>query len=56
MESYVTKRIRCPECLNYMTVTEQDNGCLQGTCAVCHSRISRKRHSKKETVIKIIRS
>lgn len=55
METNGIKRIRCPECLNYMTVTENDKGCLQGVCSVCHSKISSKRHSAKEKLIRVIR-
>lgn len=51
----ITKLMRCPECLNYMTYTVNEKGCLCGTCTVCHSRVSTKQHSSKERLIRVIR-
>ena len=50
-----TKRMRCPECLNYMTFTVNDKGSMLGTCTVCHCKVSSRQHSPKEKRIRIYR-
>ena len=49
------KTIKCPQCLNYMKVSECNNGAYKGMCSVCKSIIYSREHSKKETLLKIIR-
>ena len=54
-EKNVTKKMRCPECLNIMKANICENGAISGTCPVCKSAIYCKRHSIKETHIRIVR-
>ena len=55
-EKKKTKKIRCPECLNYMQVTICKNGANTGKCQICKSVISCKQCSSKEKRIKIIKN
>ena len=50
-----TIRVRCPDCLNYMTVKTQPNGSYSGTCPVCKAKIFSKEYSPKERHIKIVK-
>ncbi len=49
------KRIKCPECLNYMDMDEHPNGSAMGRCSNCHSLIIFKQHSENERRIRIVR-
>lgn len=49
------KRIKCPECLNYMNMDEQANGSAIGRCSNCQSLIIFKQHPEKERRIRIVR-
>lgn len=49
------KRIKCPDCQNYMTVNINENGDAKGHCNKCNSVIITRSPSAKETVIKILK-
>ena len=48
-------RVRCPNCLNYMSVSAQPNGSYSGICPVCKAKIFSKEYSPKERHIKIVK-
>ena len=50
-----SKRIKCPECLNYMQVAVTMKGKAVGYCGHCHSKISIRQPSEKERLIRIVR-
>lgn len=50
-----TKRIKCPECLNYMCVDIKENGSAMGCCPRCHATIIVRRRSDKERLIRIVK-
>lgn len=50
-----TKKVKCPECFNYMILTAHNNG-YSGQCSVCRSVIFSKQHTPKEKLIKIIKA
>lgn len=50
-----TKRMKCYECLNYLTATVHENGGISGTCPVCKATFFAKEHSNKEKLIRIIK-
>lgn len=54
MEKVSTKRTKCPECGNYMTVSLHNNGSESGKCPVCKSVIYKKQPRPKEKIIKIV--
>ena len=47
------KIIKCPKCLNKMSVNVQKNGDIKGTCQMCKSTVITKQHSN-ETLIRIV--
>ena len=47
------KTIKCPKCLNKITVKILKNGDLKGTCQICKSTIIAKEHTN-ETLIRIV--
>jgi len=47
------KKIRCPECFNFMTLTAHNNG-YSGQCGVCKCVVQSK-HKPKEKLIRIIK-
>lgn len=49
------KRMKCPDCLNYMTATVHSNGNISGRCPVCKSMIFSKEPSEKERLIRIVK-
>ena len=49
------RRIRCPDCLNYIKVKVDDTGFISGTCIVCKTRIDSKQCSDRERRIRIIK-
>ena len=49
------KRIKCPDCLNYMTVTINDNGDAKGHCKKCNAVIIEKKPSETERLIRIVK-
>lgn len=49
------KKIKCPSCSNYMNLDACKNGAYKGTCSVCKTIVFAKKHTKKETYIKIIK-
>lgn len=51
-----TVTIKCPECLNTMTVKATEKGNYSGKCHVCHSLVFSRQHSAKERHIKIVRN
>ncbi len=57
-EAYMSKvkRIKCPDCLNYMTVTVNDNGEAKGCCKKCNAVIIAKQPSEKERLIRIVKA
>lgn len=48
-------RMRCPDCLNYMTAKVVSEGAVSGICPVCKSLVYSKQHSNKVKYIKIIK-
>ncbi len=50
------KRIKCPDCLNYMTVTVGDNGEAKGRCKKCNAVIITRQPSEKERLIRIVKA
>lgn len=50
------KRIKCPDCLNYVTVTIGENSEAKGCCKKCNSVIIAKQSSEKERIIRIVKS
>lgn len=50
------KRIKCPDCLNYMTVTISANGDAKGFCKKCNSTIIARQSSEKERLIRIVKA
>lgn len=50
------RRIKCPDCLNYMTVTVHENGEAKGFCKKCNSTIIARRASEKERLIRIVKA
>ena len=51
-----TKKIKCPECLNYMNIKVNSNGTSSGHCSVCKSAIYSKQNTPKEKIIKITKN
>lgn len=49
------KRIKCPDCQNYMTVTVQ-NGEAKGRCKKCNAFIIARQPSENERLIKIVKA
>ena len=49
-----TKRIKCPQCLNYMIAKRCKDGIYKGCCPVCKATITTKQTSSKEITIKIL--
>lgn len=47
------KTIKCPKCLNKISVTILKNGDIKGTCQICKSTIIEKEHAN-ETLIRIV--
>ncbi len=50
------KRIKCPECLNIMTVTVDAHGEAKGVCKKCKSVIIAKQSSERERLIRIVKA
>lgn len=50
------KRIKCPDCLNYMTVTIGANSEAKGCCGKCNAVVIARQPSEKERLIRIYRS
>lgn len=50
------KRIKCPECLNSMTVTVDAHGEAKGVCKKCKSVIIAKQSSERERLIRIVKA
>lgn len=50
-----TRRIKCPDCLNIVTVSIDENGEEKGYCKKCNTVIMGKQPSEKEKVIRIIK-
>lgn len=48
-------RIRCPECSNYLNANENEKNVISGQCPVCKVIIFKRKHSSRETLIKIIK-
>ena len=48
-----TQTIKCPKCLNKMSILLQKNGDMKGTCQICKSTVITKQHSN-ETLIRIV--
>ncbi len=49
------KRIKCPNCLNYMMVEVKEDGKAKGFCKKCNAVITVKQASAKEKVIRIVK-
>lgn len=49
------KRIKCPSCLNYMTVTVNEKKETRGFCKKCRAAIIAKQPSVHEWFIRIIK-
>ena len=49
------KRIKCPDCLSFMTVTIGANGEAKGFCKKCNSVVIARQSSEKERLIRIVR-
>ena len=50
-----TIRMKCYECLNYLTANVHENGGISGTCPVCKTTFFAKQHSCKEKHIRIVK-
>jgi ribosomal protein S27E len=50
-----TRRIKCPDCLNIVTVTIDESGELKGFCRKCNAVIMGKQPSAKEKLIRIVK-
>ncbi len=50
------KRIKCPDCLSFMTVTVGANGEAKGFCKKCNSVVIARQSSEKERLIRIVRA
>ena len=48
-------RVRCPECLNYMTVEGTKPGTYKGVCPVCKACVFSRQHNQRERYLKIVR-
>ena len=48
-------RMRCPDCLNYISAKVVSEGAVSGICPVCKSLVYSKQHSNKVKYIKIIK-
>ena len=53
--SLLKKKMKCPQCSNYVEVTPHSKGGVSGTCPICKVTFYSKEHSPKETLIKIIK-
>lgn len=51
---FTKRRIKCPECSNYMTGTINEKGAVSGKCTVCNAIIVSRQCSQKEKHIKVI--
>ncbi len=51
----LVKRIKCPDCLNYMTVTVGDDSQVKGCCNKCNAVIIAKQTSERERIIRIVK-
>ncbi len=49
------KRMKCPECLNYLTAKVLKDGTAKGICPVCKSSVYCKQHSSNVRYIKIVK-
>ena len=49
------KCVKCPDCLNYMTVTVKAHGVLKGHCKKCNAVITSKQPTAKERLIHIVK-
>lgn len=50
------KRIKCPNCLNNMTIAVDENGEGKGCCKKCNAVIIAKHPSVNEKLIRIIKA
>lgn len=50
------KRIKCPDCLNYMVVHICESGEAKGFCKKCNSTIIAKQPSENERLIRIVKA
>lgn len=50
------KRIKCPDCLNYMEVTINTDGEAKGFCKKCNSVIIARQPSENERLIRIVKT
>lgn len=50
------RRIKCPDCLNYMTVRIGESGEAKGFCRKCNSVIIARQQSEKERLIRIVKA
>ncbi len=57
MESLPKKqlKIKCPNCSNYMNLDACNNGAYKGNCSVCKTIVFAKKHTQKETYLRIIK-
>lgn len=50
-----TKKIKCPECLNFIIAEVRENKDMYALCPSCNSTIIAKQHSDKEKLIRIVK-
>ena len=50
------RRIKCPDCLNYMTIAINESREAKGFCKKCNSVIIVRQPSEKERLIRIVKS
>lgn len=48
-------RIRCPECSNYLAANSNEKNVVSGQCSICKAVVFRRKHSPRETLIKVIK-
>lgn len=50
------KRVKCPDCLNYMMVSINAHGVSKGHCKKCNSIITSRQPSANERLIRIVKA
>ena len=50
-----TKKIKCPECLNFIIADIRENKDMYAFCSLCKATIIEKQHSDKEKLIRIVK-
>lgn len=53
---YKVKRMKCPDCLNYLIISSNENGEARGFCKKCKSVIIARQSSEKERLIRIVKA